>query len=479
MVIIDGKIVEGKKKIEVRNPASYDQIVEICDAADSEQATEAVKAAWKAYPAWSKLDIKERADILEEAADRLEQLAVEAEWPQLLTKEQGKVVSESMGDCMLPVFVLRLSSTMADKLIAQQEIVQDPPGWWRVKRDPIGVVSVISPWNWPVCLTWMPMQQALLAGNTVVVKPASNTPLTVSKTIEAVIDLFPPGVINFVPGSASEVGQILTTHPLVRKVAFTGSTESGIDVMMKAASTIKNISLELGGNDAAIVLDDADLSESTMERILWGVFMTSGQVCMAIKRLYVHESIYEEFVKSFTEMASEIVVGNGLDPRTTMGPLNNKEQLEKVKRLVEDTRKRGAKVVQVGKKLDEEAFEKGYFHLPTIITGVDGTFDVVNQEQFGPVIPIMSFRDDEEAIKLANDTPYGLGSSVWTTNEERGVKIAEQFEAGYTWINHHSVNVLELMAPFGGQKQSGIGRSLGLDGLLSYTEAHTIVSKWM
>ncbi len=216
-----------------------------------------------------------------------------------------------------------------------------------------------------------------------------------------------------------------------------------------------------------------------MERILWGVFMTSGQVCMAIKRLYVHESIYEEFVKSFTEMASEIVVGNGLDPRTTMGPLNNKEQLEKVKRLVEDTRKRGAKVVQVGKKLDEEAFEKGYFHLPTIITGVDGTFDVVNQEQFGPVIPIMSFRDDEEAIKLANDTPYGLGSSVWTTNEERGVKIAEQFEAGYTWINHHSVNVLELMAPFGGQKQSGIGRSLGLDGLLSYTEAHTIVSKWM
>lgn len=476
-LIINGKSVKGNRKIEVRNPASPDEVVGICDAADAEQAKEAVEAAWKAYPAWCGLDIRERAEILEKAAARMERSS--AGWPRLLTQEQGKVLSESIGECLLPIFVLRLSSALAAKLVVQEKVVPDLRGWWRVKRNPIGVVSVISPWNWPVALTWIPMQQALLAGNTVVVKPASYTPLTVSKTIEAVADLFPPGVLNFVPGSGSEVGGVLTTHPLVRKVSFTGSTETGIDVMTKVAPTLKDISLELGGNDAAIILDDADLSKSTLERMLWGVFLTSGQVCMAVKRIYVHESLYKEFVSSFTDMASEIVVGDGLDPGATMGPINNKEQLERVKGFVEDARKRGAKVVQVGKKLNEKAFEKGYFYLPTIVTGVDSSYNIVKEEQFGPAIPIMSFKDDEEAIQLANNTTFGLASSVWTKNDERGAKIAERLEAGYTWINHHSVNVLELLAPFGGQKQSGIGRSMGLEGLLAYTEAHTIVSKWM
>jgi len=200
---------------------------------------------------------------------------------------------------------------------------------------------------------------------------------------------------------------------------------------------------------------------------------------MATKRIYVHESLYGEFVKSFIDIASDIVVGNGLDPHVTMGPLNNKGQLERIKDFVKDTKNRGANVVQVGKKLDEEEFERGYFHLPTIITGVDSSYRIVKEEQFGPVIPIMSFKTDEEAIQLANDSVFGLGSSVWTKDEERGLRIAEQLETGYTMINNHNVGALEPFAPFGGQKQSGIGRNRSLEGLSGYTESHTIVSKWM
>jgi len=479
MVIIDGKTVRGNRKIEVRNPAAPDKVVGVCDAADAEQARMAVEAAWNAYPAWRKMDIKDRAGIIASAAAEIEKSA--RELAPLLTQEQGKVLSEAMMDCMMPAYLLRAAPAMADMLTKQETAVPDPQsgGWWQVKRNPIGVVSVITPWNWPVTLTWMPLMQALLMGNTVVVKPASYTPLAISKTIEVTAGLFPPGVVNLVPGSGSEVGDVLTTHPLVRKISFTGSTETGIDVMTKAARSIKKITLELGGNDAAIVLNDVDMSKETMQRFLWGIFSTSGQICMAIKRVYVHESIYSEFVDKLTELASDIVVGNGLDTRATMGPINNKPQLEKFKVFVDDARKRGAKVVQVGNKLDEKEFEKGYFYLPTIVTGVDQSYAIVKEEQFGPAIPIMPFKTENEAIRLANETTYGLASSVWSKNEKRAAEIAEQLEAGCTWINQHSAMAIEMQAPFGGQKQSGLGRSLGLEGLFGYSEAHTIVSKWM
>ncbi len=479
-LIINGKSVKGNRRIEVRNPASPNKIVGICNAADVLQANQAIECAWKAYQTWRMIDIRQRAKILEKAAEKIKN--VYTEWPCLLTQEQGKIIAESTGECQFIPVILNTSPILASKLITQEKKKHDQNGWWMVKKNPTGVVSVISPWNYPLTLTWFPIQQALLAGNTIVVKPSSYTPLTISRSIEAVFDLFPPGVINLVPGSGSEVGKVLITHPLVRKVSFTGSIQTGIDVMAKASYTLKNIGLELGGNDAAIILKDADLSKNTLEKIFWGVFLNAGQVCMSIKRIYVHESRFKEFVELFTDMASKIVVGDGLDSRSNMGPINNMEQMEKMKSLLEDARKRGSKIVQVGKKLDEKQFNKGYFHLPTIITGLDRNYDdyeIVKEEQFGPVIPIMSFQNDEEAIRLANNSLFGLGSSVWSKNEKRSLHIAEQLEAGYTMINQHSVNVLELFAPFGGQKQSGIGRSQGLEGLLSYTESHTIISKWM
>jgi len=476
-LIINGKIIKGDKQVEVRNPAYPDQVVGICNAANSKQAEEAIEAAWQAYPAWRNLGIDERLRILQEASKRLESKGVE--WGSLLTQEQGKILNEAIGDCQLAAVVPSVLSALVPQFKASEEPIRDEKGWYKVARNPFGVISVISPWNWPVCLTWIPVWQALLTGNTVVVKPASFTPLTVYKTFEAVYDLFPPGVINLVPGSGSEVGTVLTSHPLVRKIAFTGSTASGVDVMTKAASTIKTLSLELGGNDAAIVLDDVKLDQETLQRMLWGIFLTSGQVCMDIKRLYVHESRFDEVLNGLMDLAAQIVVGDGLNPNSTMGPINNKDQYEKVLNYIEDARKRGAKVVQVGKKLDEAAFEKGYFILPTFITGIEINAPIVCEEQFGPAIPIIPFKDDEEAIRLANDSTYGLASSVWSQDEERATKIAERLEAGYTWINQHSVTALELTAPMGGQKQSGIGRSMGLEGLMAYTESHTITSKWM
>ncbi len=474
-LIVDGRVVEGERTIEVRNPAWPDEVVGICHAANAKQAEEAIEAAWKAYPVWRRLGIKERANILEKASARWQRIMLE--WPVLQTREQGMVFSESVGEVLYPTFLFGVSSFLADMLIEQEAIQRDYRGWMRVKRDPIGVVSIITPWNAPLILTWLPVTAALLAGNTVVIKPASYTPLTISRTVEALADIFPPGVINIVPGSASEVGTVLTTHPLVGKVSLTGTCETGTLVMRNAADTTKKITLELGGNDPAIILPDIDWSLGKFQQLLWGVFTTAGQICMAIKRIYVHESIFQRFIDDFVDVASQIVVGNGLDERVTMGPLNNKEQLEKVRGLVQEAEKRGAKVIRTGKILDKKTFNKGYFHLPTIITGVDHTYRVVKEEQFGPVIPIMPFRDDEEAVRLANDTMYGLCSSVWTTDEDRGAKIAEQLEAGYTWLNQHGPLALELMAPFGGQKRSGIGRSYGLEGLLAYTESHTIVSK--
>lgn len=473
-LLVGGKWVAGEREIEVRNPASTEEVVGICSAASARQAEAAIEAAWQAFPAWSRMNIEERANILTQAVQPF--MGAMQELGRLLTREQGRVLSEATLVILAPVMIVGSTAGIASQL-AEPVTISDDRGWMMVRKEPVGVVSCITPWNYPIFLTWAPVASALIAGNTVVIKPSSYTPLTVAKTMEIVADLLPPGVINLVPGSATEVGRVLTTHSRVRMVSFTGSCDTGTQVMIDAAATKKKLNLELGGNDAAIVLPDVDWSQDTFSRLCRGVYMNTGQVCMAIKRIYVHESIFQKFVDAFIDVASQIVVGNGLDERSQMGPLNNAEQLNKVTELVKEAERRGAKVVRTGKKLDPSAFKRGYFHLPTIITGADASFGIVSQEQFGPAIPIMPFKDDEEAIRLANDTPFALGSSVWTTDEERGVKIAVQLEAGYTWINQHSVLALEPAGPYGGWKESGLGRTYGLEGLQYYTETHVIVNK--
>jgi acyl-CoA reductase-like NAD-dependent aldehyde dehydrogenase len=335
---------------------------------------------------------------------------------------------------------------------------------------------LIVPWNWPLSILGAKLPQALIAGNTVVIKTSYHAPLAPSLTIKKMVEVLPPGVINLVTGSSDELGEALLTHPLVRKINFTGGIESGRHIMAMAAKTLTPVTLELGGNDPAIILEDADLSQESLQHMAMGTFLTTGQVCMALKRIYVHASRYKELVEGFTSIVSKHLVGNGLNPDVTMGPLNNEDQLRFVQGLVADARQKGATVNEVGQIEDEELFKRGYFHRPTIITDVDPETDVVKKEQFGPVIPILPFERIEDAIRMANDTEYGLCSSVWTVDKERALQISRQLEAGYTYLNAHGPTAQDSRAPFGGFKESGIGRALGFEGVLEFVEYHSISS---
>ena len=344
---------------------------------------------------------------------------------------------------------------------------------------------MIVPWNWPLSILGAKLPQALMAGNTVVIKTSYQSPLAPALTIKKMAESLPPGVINLVTASSSDIGDALLTHPLVRKISFTGSIASGRRVMAVAAKGLTPVTLELGGNDPAIVLEDADLDDAALQRMVMGTFLTTGQVCMALKRLYVHRSRYEELLDGFTAVASNHVIGNGLEPNVTMGPLNNKKQLEVVKEFVAEARESGATVKEVGKVDDADMFAAGYFHRPTIVADPDPGLKVVREEQFGPVIPIIPFEDEDEdgrnlgyegvmAVRMANDSRYGLCSSVWTADRDRAVSVAKRLEAGYTYINGHGPMAQDSRAPFGGFKDSGIGRNLGYEGVMEFQAYHSI-----
>ena len=313
-----------------------------------------------------------------------------------------------------------------------------------------------------------------MAGNSVVIYIPAETPLIPALTIQKMAEALPPGVINLITGLPNEVGDALVTHPLVRKIDFTGGVATGRHIMSMAAQNLTPVTLELGGNDPAIVLEDAELDEAALQRMVVGTFITSGQVCMCLKRAYIHRSRYREVCEAFHEIAGKMVVGDGLDPEVTMGPLNNLKQLMFVKELVTEAQQSGARVTEVGRVTDEGLFNTGYFHRPTLVENPDPGLRVVQQEQFGPVIPLLPFDKEEDAIRMANDSEFGLCSSVWTVDRERALNIARQLEAGYTYLNAHGPMSQDPRAPFGGFKNSGIGRELGYQGILEFQEYHSI-----
>jgi len=439
-LIIDGQwqAANQGRCYEVRNPANPDEIVGVAAKADKDDVDRAAEAAARAFPAWAALSFQERAVYLQEIAQRI--VADEDELRarvRLFTREHGKILR--------------------------------------------GVAALIVPWNWPLSILGAKLPQALIAGNTVVIKPAQRSPMAPVQTMKIMAEVLPPGVINVLTGSSSEIGDALVSHPLVSKVNFTGGVETGKHVMRVAADSLKPVTLELGGNDAALVLDDALLDAGAIQRMVMGTFMTTGQVCMAIKRIYVHESRYEELLDKFTAAVDRYVVGDGLDETVTMGPLNNASQLSIVQDFIADARQAGATIHELGQIANEETYRKGYFQRPVVVTGADASMKIVSQEQFGPAIAIMSFKSDEEAIKLANDSEFGLSSSVWTEDRERALKVARRLEAGYTYLNAHGPTLQDNRAPFGGFKQSGIGRNLGFEGILEFLEPHSIssVAGWL
>ncbi|MCL6631957.1 MAG: aldehyde dehydrogenase family protein [Alicyclobacillus herbarius] len=469
--IINGELVSTDKTYSRENPANTEEIVGYGPLNTREQTIEAIQAARNAFMKWRHSDIDDRIQRMRRAIERIK--ASIPELSRLLSREHGKALYDSEGEFAVSLMWMEYACNTAKELL-QDKVTEHDGGKTIVTSDPIGVVSAITPWNYPISLSTIKVTPALLAGNTIVLKPSPFAPLTVSKVMELIAAEFPPGVLNMVHGEA-EVGVELTSNPDVSKIAFTGGTKTAKSIMKAAADTIKHMTLELGGNDAAIVLPSFDVNDArAMRRLVISNFLTSGQICMIAKRVYVHRSIFDAFVDKYVEAANRwIRVGDPFDPRVTVGPVNNLGQLKYVQSLVDDAKSRGAKVIPLGTVLNEEQFQRGYFMQPTLVLGCDYHDKIVVEEQFGPTVPILPYDDVEQAITLANDSIYGLTSSVWGDPEE-AVRVARRIEAGTTMINTAAVQGLDVRFPFGGVKQSGIGREYGAEGILSYVETHVI-----
>ena len=456
-ILIDGKLESADAFREVRNPAKPDDVVGRFAAGTAGHARSAVEAASNAFPTWSEMSAVQRAELLLAAADEIE--AGNSERAGILTREHGKTLGEAAHDVAGAPKILRYYAGLAERFDTP-EVTDDDLGRIVRRHVPMGPMAVIVPWNAPVYLAYLMIAPALLAGNSLVVKPPSYTPLALSDTLAVLARHLPPGVLNSVPGSGSEVGSTLAADPAIRGIRFTGSTETGKELMRQAADTLKNIGLELGGNDPALVLEGATISDHLISEFVRGVYAGTGQICYNIKRIYVHASHHDELLERFTDAVSALTVGNGLEPGVTMGPLNNEAQFRFVNDLVERTRDRGADVRTLGSK-HHSANSEGWFVLPSVVSGVSPGDELVECEQFGPVVPIIPFDDEEEAVRLANQSEFGLAASVWDDDVDHAFGVAGRIEAGTVFVNVHRVGASDVAMEFGGFKQSGLGRGHG------------------
>ncbi|MBT2726131.1 aldehyde dehydrogenase family protein [Bacillus sp. ISL-75] len=469
--LIGGQWLQAERTANVTNPAHTSEVVgevALCSKADVDQA---VGIAAKVYESWSQSDIEDRANRMKLAADEIKSIVEEN--VSLLVRENGKVLVEAKKDLLRVVDIMKQG---AEELLEWWKPESLPGGQKvQIRKRPRGVAAIISPWNSPLILTFKRVIPAVLTGNTVVVKPATSCPLTIMTFLKVVASYFPDGVINVVTGSGGVIGDALCSDPRVRTIAFVGSTETGKEIMRAAAGTVKKLYMELGGNDAAILLADAKLDDEAIKRLRFGVLRAAGQVCSAIKRIYVHESRYEEVIDKLTKEFSRIRVGNGIQPDVEMGPLNNKSQYDYVNGLINRASESGANVITGGIQLDPESWEQGYFIMPTIITGVDQQSEIVRAEQFGPVIPILPFSDVDEVVRLANESEFGLRASVWTEDELLAVKLADRLEAGAVFHNNHTV-FQDLHLDFPGLKESGLSRETRHCGLEYFADSYGLAN---
>lgn len=468
-LLIGGREVAAAEVLEIRDPHDA-SVVGYAPAASREQARTAVDAAFRAWPAWAAIPVEDRVScVLSALATSSQDMAQRAE---LLVRENGKTLSEAKLE--MRVFASRFEhAAVAARELDVTERMSGPPYETTIVHVPQGVVTIIIPFNAPLAILAAALPQALMAGNTVVVKPPPSTPLAVLATLRHLVRTLPAGVLNVVSGVDDVLGPVLVGDKRVRHVCFTGSVSAGSRVMALAAQNITNVTLELGGNDAAIVLEDAQLDEAAFARLAAGAFRTSGQVCMAIKRLYVPQSMFDDVVDGMRAVLSETRVGSGLDPVVTMGPLNSRRQRDYVSALCDEAGAAGVEMMQLGELVRADP-ERGNHMLPRLVLAPAPRLRIVREEQFGPALPIIPFATEADAIAQANDSWAGLCSSVWSENAEHAMAVARQLRAGVTFFNNHNAAAVDDRAPFGGLQQSGIGREMGREGLLSFTETHVM-----
>ncbi|MGB3710685.1 MAG: aldehyde dehydrogenase family protein [Erythrobacter sp.] len=462
--LINGEMVEAKGWLDVVNPATEEVIgkVPACGKGELDRAVSAARAAFKT---WRKTDIEERRAAIKAIAGAIKENGDELF--RLLTSEQGKPHNQAQQEIYGAAGMASAQSTLE----LQEEILQDDDTrLHRHRRVPVGVVGGIVPWNFPVMMAIQKIVPAMLSGCTIILKPSPFTPLTTLRIAELIADKVPAGVVNIITGE-DDLGPMITSHPDIDKITFTGSTATGKKIMEGASADLKRITLELGGNDASIVLPDAD-PKKVAEQLFWSSFSNAGQVCIAAKRVYIHEDIYDELSQAIADYAKTVTVGDGAQQGTGVGPIQNKKQYERVLELIQDAKDNGYKFLTGG---DQDPSGTGYFVPLTILDNPPEDARIVAEEQFGPVMPLMKFKDEDEVVARANASEYGLAGAVWTGDTEKGQRIAEQLETGTVWINEFMH--LSPFAPFGGHKQSGFGAEYGKEGLKEFTYPQVITVK--
>ena len=471
---IRGKWVdsESKRTFEDRNPANWDEIVGIFPKSTSGDVDAAVEAARKAFESWKRIPVPKRGEILGRAGDIM--VEKKEELARLETMEMGKVLKETRGDVQEGIDTAYYAFGEGRRLFGITTPSELPNKMCYTIRRPIGIAGLITPWNFPMAIPCWKVIPALLSGNTVVIKPASDTPATATKLVEILAEAgVPDGVINIVHGTGREVGERIISHPDIGVVSFTGSSLVGSRIAEVGGKTLKRVSLELGGKNAQIVMADADL-ELALEGVLWGAFGTTGQRCTATSRLILDEKIYDNFIEMLTERAKKIKIGNGLDENVEMGPIINKAQREIIHNYVQIGKKEGAKLLIGGEFYEEGECAKGWFYQPTIFGDVKPGMRIEQEEIFGPVLSVVKFKTFEEAIKILNDTSYGLSSSIYTKDVNLAMRATEEIETGITYINGPTIGA-ECHLPFGGVKNTGNGHREGGNTVYDiFTEIKTV-----
>ncbi|WP_298471402.1 aldehyde dehydrogenase family protein [uncultured Erythrobacter sp.] len=462
--LINGEMVDTGEWLDVVNPATEEVIGQVpaCGQGELDSAVAAARAAFKT---WKKTPIEERRAAIMAISGAIKENADELF--RLLTSEQGKPHDQAKGEIYGAAGISAAQSTLE----LEEEIIEDSDTrLHRHRRVPVGVVGGIVPWNFPVMMAIQKIVPAMLSGCTIILKPSPFTPLTTLRIAELIADKVPAGVVNIITGE-DDLGPMITAHPDIDKITFTGSTATGKKIMEGASGDLKRITLELGGNDASIVMPDAD-PKKVAEQLFWSSFSNAGQICIAAKRIYIHEDIYDELSQAIADYAKNVVVGDGAEQGTGVGPIQNKKQYDRVLELIEDAKDNGYKFLLGG---DKDPSGTGYFVPLTILDNPPEDARIVAEEQFGPVMPLMKFSSEEEVIQRANNSEYGLAGAVWTADPDKGVEIAEQLETGTVWVNEFLH--LSPFAPFGGHKQSGFGAEYGKEGLKEFTYPQVITVK--